>query len=94
MELNAFLESLESNLQEQEKWIQKAIDKPGSLRRALDLKKGEEIEDVSDSKIKSLIQKDRKYEQKLIAYANMMGTQGKKSEKERILRIVRNTEAG
>lgn len=94
MELNAFLESLESNLQEQEKWIQKAIDKPGSLRRALDLKKGEEIEDVSDSKIKSLIQKDRKYEQKLIAYANMMGTQGKKSEKERILRIVRNAEAG
>jgi hypothetical protein len=75
------------------KWMQKASAKlKGSLREIIGVKKGEKIEDVSDSKIKSIIQKNgTKVERKLIAYANFMGSQGKKKEKDRILKIVRNT---
>jgi hypothetical protein len=73
------------------KWMQK-VDDDGSLRRALGVDEGQDIEDVSDSDIKDAIQNHgTDFERKLIAYANMVGANGDKSEKNRILKIVRNT---
>jgi len=40
-----------------EKWIQKAIKKPGSLRKALGVKKGK---DIPESKLKSAAKKGGK----------------------------------
>lgn len=83
-----------------EKWMQSAVEKEGSLKNLL-IKDGyldskeDKIEDIPNKDIKEFIQNHgRKIEQKLIAYANMVGSKGKKDEKERILKIVRNTKHG
>lgn len=53
-------DSYMDDVHEEEKWIQKAIEKPGSLRRKMGVKKGEKLSpsDIK-AKIKSLEDKDK-----------------------------------
>lgn len=95
MDLNNILNSLNEELNEtEEKWMDE-VDDDNSLRRALGVEGEESIMDVSNSKIKDAIKSHgTDFERKLIAYANMVGThegQKYKDEKERILKLVRNT---
>ena len=82
------------NVDEQEKFVSGAIKSRGSLRSALGLKSADEkIRDVSDEKIKELVEKGKKFESKLVLYADLMGIQGDKLEKKRILNIIKSIES-